>query len=243
VASLEESLAEAWGTELETLQWYLGQLQGQPPFPGRKATSQAKPIASSDDAVRVLEVLDRAFAAAESRRLERGDSEASEYVDTGDLLEELKRSVAAAKKLKAADAPPQASEESPVIGSDIPWAKVSGVWMRAVSLTPFAAIEAGKVRGPSFIPYGLLSVDIWTDPNASTPSLRALLPIRHREDYKAVSWTLSTNRTPNGAIWVMYSPAKHLSSVRPVLGVVVDDGVQSRIVKKANDPFRPPRAG
>lgn len=249
VADLEQMAEEAWGTELETLQWYLGQLRGQSPLAVRQITNEPEPRTDDDarseaeanENLRVLEVLERAFDAAKSREREGTDLLESRTVHPDQVFDEVKRWVAGAGP-GATDADDE-SDERAIIGHDIPWAEVSGVWMRAIALTPLATINDGRVRGISLsVPYGVLDVEIWTDPDARNPGMRALLPIRHREDYKAVSWALDTSREePSEAVWVMCKASRRFGSVRPMLAVIVDNGARAMTIKKANDPFRLPR--
>ena len=120
---------------------------------------------------------------------------------------------------------PPAAEELPFIGNrgdEVPFARILGVPMRVENFTAFSTVNDGRVEGSRMGAYGLLTVALWTDPDAPEPILKLRLPVVHREDFKALHWLYKEQGLPPHAeTLVFYSPKKFLGGFYPRLGIHV----------------------
>ncbi len=125
-----------------------------------------------------------------------------------------------------------------LIGKQVPRKRVQGIWMRATGLLPLSTVEGSNVRAFSPVqPYGVLTVLLWTDPDATTPGARAMLPITHRDDFRALYWVFEEQHLHEKTnVWVMYSPAKGFGSrLKASIAISAENGDEVVQIKGAQE--------
>jgi len=110
------------------------------------------------------------------------------------------------------------SNESLIIGKDIPWKDIQEEDLRVKHFTPFAIIEGGKVKATSMLlPYASLIVE--------SPKLpeETYLPVTHKIDFRNL-WEVFKERgvKDNEEVLVFYVPSSGIfSAVKPKLHIFI----------------------
>lgn len=117
------------------------------------------------------------------------------------------------------------SDKSFVIGHEIPWDVIRGGACKVEHFTPFASVEAGKVKSAQpGLPYGSLTVKLFKLQAIDLPD-EASMPIVHKDDFLRI-WHVFEERgiNPGEEVIVFYEPFyrnRFLSRFMPRLHIYI----------------------
>jgi hypothetical protein len=121
-----------------------------------------------------------------------------------------------------------------LIGRDVPTEMVKDRPLRVLGFVSMSAVEENRVTALSRgLPYGALTVALNVETDDGAVHGKAVLPIVHKDDFRAIYWLYEVTELPEGAdIWVTCSPASGLlGAIKASLGIYLVSGDVSQKIK------------